>query len=40
MTVGYHSVDDLASMEDPQKFLANGQRPYAGNTPAGNTPRM
>jgi phytanoyl-CoA hydroxylase len=31
MTMGYHSVDDLASVEDPQKVLAHGQRPYAGN---------
>jgi hypothetical protein len=31
MTIGYHSVDDLASVEDPQKLLARGRRPYAGN---------
>jgi phytanoyl-CoA hydroxylase len=31
MTMGYHSVDDLASLEDPQKLLAHGRRPYAGN---------
>jgi len=31
MTMGYHSVDDLASVEDPQKLLVHGQRPYAGN---------
>ncbi len=31
MTMGYHSVDDLAGVADPQKLLAHGQRPYAGN---------
>jgi phytanoyl-CoA hydroxylase len=31
MTMGYHSVDDLASVEDPQKVLVHGQRPYVGN---------
>jgi ectoine hydroxylase-related dioxygenase (phytanoyl-CoA dioxygenase family) len=32
MTIGYHSVDDLAGVEDPQRLLVRGQRPYAGNT--------
>lgn len=31
MTMGYHSVDDLASVEDPQRLLVRGRRPYAGN---------
>jgi ectoine hydroxylase-related dioxygenase (phytanoyl-CoA dioxygenase family) len=31
MTMGYHSVDDLASVEDPQRLLVRGTRPYAGN---------
>ncbi len=31
MTMGYHSVDDLASVEDPQRLLVRGKRPYAGN---------
>jgi hypothetical protein len=31
MTIGYHSVDDLNTLDDPQKFLARGRRPYAGN---------
>lgn len=31
MTMGYHSVDDLASLEDPQTLLVRGRRPYAGN---------
>jgi phytanoyl-CoA hydroxylase len=31
MTMGYHSVDDLATAEEPQCLLARGGRPYAGN---------
>jgi phytanoyl-CoA hydroxylase len=31
MTMGYHSVDDLATTEEPQCLLARGGRPYAGN---------
>ncbi|HEX2033385.1 MAG TPA: phytanoyl-CoA dioxygenase family protein, partial [Chloroflexota bacterium] len=31
MTIGYHSVDDLAGVEDPQRLLVRGRRPYAGN---------
>jgi len=31
LTMGYHSVDDLASVEDPQHLLVSGKRPYAGN---------
>ncbi|MGH2353021.1 MAG: phytanoyl-CoA dioxygenase family protein [Chloroflexota bacterium] len=32
MTIGYHSVDDLASVEDPQRVLVRGRRPYAGHS--------
>jgi ectoine hydroxylase-related dioxygenase (phytanoyl-CoA dioxygenase family) len=32
MTIGYHSVDDLASVEDPQRILVRGQRLYAGHS--------
>jgi phytanoyl-CoA hydroxylase len=32
MTIGYHSVDDLASVEDPQRILVRGQRVYAGHS--------
>lgn len=32
MTIGYHSADDLASVEDPQKILVRGHRVYAGNS--------
>jgi ectoine hydroxylase-related dioxygenase (phytanoyl-CoA dioxygenase family) len=31
MTMGYHSVDDLATAGEPQCLLARGERPYAGN---------
>jgi len=31
LTMGYHSVDDLASVEDPQRMLVSGKRPYTGN---------
>ena len=33
VTMGYHSVDDLASVEDPSRILVAGQRPYKGNMP-------
>ena len=32
MTLGYHSVDDLASVEDPQRLVVRGQRRYAGHS--------
>lgn len=32
VTLGYHSVDDLASVEDPQRILVAGRRPYAGHS--------
>jgi phytanoyl-CoA hydroxylase len=32
VTLGYHSVDDLASVEDPQRLLVRGQRRYAGHS--------
>jgi hypothetical protein len=32
MTFGYHSVDDLASVDDPQRILVRGQRRYAGHS--------
>jgi ectoine hydroxylase-related dioxygenase (phytanoyl-CoA dioxygenase family) len=32
ITLGYHSVDDLATVEDPQRILAAGRRPYAGHS--------
>ena len=32
MTMGYHSADDLASVDDPQRLLVRGRRAYAGNT--------
>jgi ectoine hydroxylase-related dioxygenase (phytanoyl-CoA dioxygenase family) len=31
MTMGYHSVDEIADMENPKRILVRGQRPYAGN---------
>ena len=31
LTMGYHSVDDLASVEEPQRMLVSGKRPYTGN---------
>ena len=32
MTMGYHSVDDLASVEDPQRLLVRGGRAYTGHS--------
>jgi phytanoyl-CoA hydroxylase len=32
MTMGYHSVDDLASVEDSQRLLVRGTRPRAGHS--------
>jgi ectoine hydroxylase-related dioxygenase (phytanoyl-CoA dioxygenase family) len=32
MTFGYHSVDDLASVDDPQRILVRGQRRYVGHS--------
>lgn len=32
ITMGYHSVDDLASVADPQRILVAGQRPYVGHS--------
>ena len=32
MTLGYHSADDLASVEDPQRVLVRGRRRYAGHS--------
>jgi phytanoyl-CoA hydroxylase len=32
MTIGYHSADDLASVEDPQRLLVRGRRVYAGHS--------
>ena len=32
MTIGYHSADDLASVEDPQRLLVRGERQYAGHS--------
>jgi ectoine hydroxylase-related dioxygenase (phytanoyl-CoA dioxygenase family) len=31
ITMGYHSVDDLASVEDHNRILVRGARPYKGN---------
>ncbi len=31
MTVGYHSVDELAGMENPKRVLVRGKRVYLGN---------
>ncbi len=31
MTVGYHSVDELSDMENPQRILVRGERVYMGN---------
>ncbi len=31
MTVGYHGVDELSSVENPQRVLVRGQRIYMGN---------
>ena len=31
MTLGYHSVDELISEENPKKVLVRGTRPYRGN---------
>ena len=33
MTVGYHSVDEIADLENPHRMLVRGERPYAGNVP-------
>jgi hypothetical protein len=30
--MGYHSVDDLASVEDSQRLLVRGTRPRAGHS--------
>jgi hypothetical protein len=32
MTMGYHSADDLASVDDPQRILVRGRRHYAGHS--------
>jgi ectoine hydroxylase-related dioxygenase (phytanoyl-CoA dioxygenase family) len=31
MTAGYHSVDELAGMENPRRVLVSGERLYLGN---------
>ena len=31
MTLGYHSVDELASEDNSKKVLVRGTRPYSGN---------
>jgi phytanoyl-CoA hydroxylase len=31
MTVGYHSVDEFAGVEDPKRWLVRGERVYKGN---------
>ena len=31
MTIGYHSVDELAGVEDPKRWLVRGDRVYMGN---------
>ena len=31
MTMGYHSVDEIADMENPKRALVRGRRPYDGN---------
>ena len=31
MTMGYHSVDELADIENPKRILVRGDRPYGGN---------
>jgi phytanoyl-CoA hydroxylase len=31
MTVGYHSVDELAGLENPKRILVRGERIYRGN---------
>ena len=31
MTMGYHSVDELSDVENPQRILVRGERPYDGN---------
>jgi phytanoyl-CoA hydroxylase len=31
MTVGYHSVDELSGVENPQRVLVRGERIYQGN---------
>ncbi len=33
MTMGYHSVDEIADMENPHRMLVRGERPYDGNVP-------
>ena len=32
MTLGYHSVDVLACVEDPQHLLVRGERAYTGHS--------
>lgn len=32
LTIGYHSADDLAAVEDPQRLLVRGVRTYAGHS--------
>jgi phytanoyl-CoA hydroxylase len=31
LTIGYHSMDELAGREDPKRVLVRGQRSYGGN---------
>ncbi len=33
MTMGYHSVDEIADLENPHRMLVRGDRPYDGNVP-------
>lgn len=33
MTMGYHSVDEIADLENPHRMLVRGERPYDGNVP-------
>ena len=33
MTLGYHSVDEIADVVNPHRMLVRGERPYDGNVP-------
>ena len=33
ITVGYHSVDEIADLVNPHRMLVRGERPYDGNVP-------
>jgi len=38
LTLGYHSVDELAGYENPRRVLVRGTRPYGGNDTRASLP--